>query len=99
MENDKRLLLIAALDETKSEKKIRQQLATMQKRLQKQSQIKLNVKVDEKVLEQQANLKQSLESVADISDELNTKLIDLGKTITKIDDDPAPSNLIKIFRR
>nr|WP_308627003.1 phage tail tape measure protein [uncultured Eisenbergiella sp.] len=95
MENDKRLLLIAALDETKSEKKIRQQLATMQKRLQKQSQIKLNVKIDEKVLEQQANLKQSLESVAEISDELNTKLIDLGKTITKIDDDPAPSNLKK----
>ena len=47
MGNDNSLSISARLDEKKSEKIIRQQLANIQKRLQKQSQIRINIKINE----------------------------------------------------
>ena len=54
MGNDNSLSISARLDEKKSEKIIRQQLANIQKRLQKQSQIRINIKINEGDLEKQA---------------------------------------------
>ena len=45
MGNDNSLSILARLDEEKSEKIIRQQLANIQKRLQKQNYIDLGLKV------------------------------------------------------
>ena len=53
MGNDNSLSILARLDEEKSEKIIRQQLANIQKRLQKQNYIDLGVKVNEETVKQQ----------------------------------------------
>lgn len=53
MGNDNSLSILARLDEEKSEKIIRQQLANIQKRLQNQNYIDLGVKVNEETVKQQ----------------------------------------------